>query len=171
MEAAGKIAKKPIEQHAHIRPCMSFSVFKLPESVRMFPPLPFRISPFIGLVPQNTFPMEQSIWEIRAEGVSQGQSNSDTTKEEVSMKTLVRLWKRPSHDGKKFSYYLLYYDENGERRQKALGHTDARKAERERAQLERELRMGIVEPGSMKLTEFLKDSLERTRGQVRENTL
>ena len=31
--------------------------------------------------------------------------------------------------------------------------------------------MGIVEHGSMKLSEFLEDSLERTRGQVRESTL
>ena len=87
------------------------------------------------------------------------------------MKQLVRLWKRPSYDGKTFSYYLLYYDEKGRRRQKALGHADARKAERQRAQLERELRMGIVEPGSMKLSEFLEDCLAKTQGQVRENTL
>jgi len=87
------------------------------------------------------------------------------------MKTLVRLWKRPSYDGSRFSYSLIYYDQNARRRQKALGHADARKAERQRAQLERELRMGVVEPGSMKPSEFLKDSLERTRGQVRESTL
>jgi site-specific recombinase XerD len=87
------------------------------------------------------------------------------------MKTLARLWKRPSYDGKRFTYYILYYDETGKRRQKALGHADARKAERQRAQFERELRMGAVEPGSMKLSEFLKDSLERTRGQVRRSTL
>jgi len=84
---------------------------------------------------------------------------------------LVRLWKRPSYDGARFTFYLLYTDEQGRRRQKSLGHTDARKAERQRAQLERELRMGTVEPGSMRLSEFLDDSLERTRGQVRETTL
>jgi integrase len=31
--------------------------------------------------------------------------------------------------------------------------------------------MGIVEPGSMKLSEFLENSLNRSRGQVRESTL
>jgi integrase len=86
-------------------------------------------------------------------------------------KQLVRLWKRPSYDGKSFTYYLLYTDEQGKRKQKSLGHTDARKAERQRAQFERELRMGIVELESMKLSEFLEDSLRRTKGQVRENTL
>jgi integrase len=86
------------------------------------------------------------------------------------MKQLVTLWKRPSHDGKRFRYYLIYIDEDGKRRQKSLGHTDARKAERQRAQFERELRMGIVEPASMKLSEFIQDSLDRTGKQIRENT-
>jgi hypothetical protein len=74
------------------------------------------------------------------------------------MKKLATLWKRPSYDGKSFTYYLLYTDEQGKRRQKSLGHADARKAERQRAQLERELRMGILEPGSMRLSDFLEDS-------------
>ena len=87
------------------------------------------------------------------------------------MKKLARLWKRPSYDGMRFTYSLIYYDQRGKRRQKSLGHADARKAERQRAQLERELRMGIVEPGSMKLSDFLEDNLTRTRGQVRESTL
>lgn len=87
------------------------------------------------------------------------------------MEQLVRLWERPSYDGSKFRYYLLYTDEQGKRRQKSLGHADRRKAERQRAQLERKLRMGIIEPGSMKLSEFLEDSLDRTRRQVRESTL
>ena len=87
------------------------------------------------------------------------------------MKKLVKLWKRPSYDGTTFTYYLLYKDEQGKRRQKSLGHADARKAERQRAQLERELRMGFVEPGSLKLSEFLEDTLIRTRGQVKEATL
>jgi len=86
------------------------------------------------------------------------------------MRQLVKLWKRPSYDGKSFTYYLLYTDENGRRKQKSLGHTDKRKAERQRAQFERELRMGVVEPGSMKLSEFLEDSLIRTGKQIRENT-
>ena len=86
------------------------------------------------------------------------------------MKQLVKLWKRPSYDGARFTYYLLYTDEQLKRRQKSLGHIDARKAERQRAQLERELRMGIVEPGSMKLSEFLEDSMTRTGQQIREST-
>lgn len=86
------------------------------------------------------------------------------------MKQLVTLWKRPSYDGKRFMYYLIYTDEHGKRRQKSLGHTDARKAERRRAQLERELRMGVVEPTSMRLSEFVQDSLDRTGKQIRENT-
>lgn len=85
-------------------------------------------------------------------------------------KTLVTLWERPSYDGGGFTYYLLYTDENGKRRQKSLGHADKRKAERERAKFERHLRMGNVEPGSLTLKEFVKDSLERTGLQVREST-
>ncbi len=57
------------------------------------------------------------------------------------MKKLVTLWKRPSYDGKSFTYYLLY-NENGKRKQKSLGHVDRRKAERQRVQFERELRNG-----------------------------
>jgi integrase len=84
---------------------------------------------------------------------------------------LVRLRTRPSRDGRSFKYGLDYVDENGKRKQVSLGHADKRKAERQRAQKERELRMGIVEPESMKLGDFLKDSIKRTRGQVRESTL
>jgi len=36
---------------------MSFSVFKLPESVRRFPPLSFWISPFIGV--PTAYPIQQ----------------------------------------------------------------------------------------------------------------
>jgi len=86
------------------------------------------------------------------------------------MKKLVRLWKRPSYDGHKYTYYLVYYDKDGRRKQKALGHADKRKAEKQCAQLARELRMKTVEPDAMRLSEFLRDSLSRTRGQVRENT-
>ena len=86
------------------------------------------------------------------------------------MKKLVRLWRRPTYDGQKYTYYLVYYDKDGRRKQKALGHTDKRKAEKQCAQLSRELRTDTVEVGSMRLSEFLADSLERTRGQVRENT-
>ena len=86
------------------------------------------------------------------------------------MRQLVKLWERPSHDGNGFTYYLLYADENGKRKQKSLGHSDARKAERQRAQFERKLQMGKVEPGSLKLKDFVKDSLERTGNQIREST-
>ena len=86
------------------------------------------------------------------------------------MKQLVKLWERPSYDGKGFTYYLLYIDENGKRKQKSLGHSDKRKAKRQRDQFERRLRMGIVEPGSLKLKDFVKESLTRTGDQIREST-
>jgi hypothetical protein len=31
----------------------------------------------------------------------------------LKMKHLVRLWERPSYDDKRFTYYLLYTDEQG----------------------------------------------------------
>jgi len=43
------------------------------------------------------------------------------------MRKLVRLWKRPTHDGQKYAYYLIYYDLDGRRKQKALGHADNRR--------------------------------------------
>ena len=86
------------------------------------------------------------------------------------MKQLVRLWERPSSDGERFTYYLLYTDEQGKRKQKSLGHADRRKAERQKAQFERKLVMGIVEPGSMRLSDFLEDSLAQTGNQIREST-
>ena len=42
----------------------------------------------------------------------------------IMAKQLVRLWERPSYDGRRFRYYLLYTDEQGRRRQKSLGHAD-----------------------------------------------
>ena len=87
------------------------------------------------------------------------------------MKQLVKLWKRPSNDGQSFTYYLIYRDESSKRRQKALGHANAKKAEHQRAQLERELSMGFEPQISMKLSAFLDDCVERSRGQVRENTI
>jgi integrase len=86
------------------------------------------------------------------------------------MKELVRLGTRPSRDGRTFTYLLDYKDENGKRKRIALGHADKRKAQRQRDQLERELRMGVMAPGSMKLTEFLEDSMSRTGNQIREST-
>ena len=86
------------------------------------------------------------------------------------MKELVRLRTRPSRDGRRFTYMLDYVDENGKRRRTSLGHADKRRAERQRVQRERELRMGIVAPASTTLSEFLVDSRLRTGDQVREST-
>ena len=86
------------------------------------------------------------------------------------MKELVRLRTRPSRDGRRFAYILDYVDENGKRRRTSLGHADKRRAERQRVQRERELRMGIVAPASTTLSEFLVDSRLRTGDQVREST-
>jgi hypothetical protein len=83
---------------------------------------------------------------------------------------LLRLWERPSDNGRGFRYYLLYTDEQGRRRQKSLGHADRRKAERQRAQFERRLVVGVVEPSSMKLRDFVEDSLMKTGDQIREST-
>ena len=87
------------------------------------------------------------------------------------MSELVRLKTRPSRDGKTFTYHLEYTDEDGKRRRISLGHADKRKAERQRAQKERELRMGIFEPLPMKLSKFWEDCRSRTQGQLRESTL
>lgn len=86
------------------------------------------------------------------------------------MKPLVKLWQRPSSDGEKFRYYLLYTDEQGKRRQKSLGHSDRRKAERQRTQLEHEFRAGVVGPDSMRLREFMERSLATTGKQIRLST-
>jgi len=84
---------------------------------------------------------------------------------------LVGLRTRPSRNGKCFSYFLDYIDLDGKRRRVSLGHADRHRAERQRAQKERELRMGIVAPRSMRLSEFLRDSLSRTGDQIRESTV
>ena len=86
-------------------------------------------------------------------------------------KKLVKVRARPSRDGSSFKYLIDYVDEDGKRRQIALGHADRKKAERQRAKKERELRMGLVEPESMRLSDFLKDCMMRTRLQVKEDTL
>lgn len=85
------------------------------------------------------------------------------------MKELVRLRTRPSRNGKTFTYFLDYVDENSKRCRLSLGHSDGRKAERQRVQKERELRMGIIVPKSMKLSDFLDDSLSRTGKQIRKS--
>ena len=104
-------------------------------------------------------------------GSTRAEPASEVGKEGIKMTKLVRLWKRPSKDGLSYKYSLIYIDGNGKRRRKSLGHADKRKAERQAAQLERDLRMDTVEPESMTLSTFLEDCLERTRGQVRESTL
>lgn len=86
------------------------------------------------------------------------------------MKKLVKLWKRPCKGGQEYKYVLIWKDEQGKERWKSLGHADSRKAERQRTQKERELRMGTVEPESMKLSEFLDNSLTLTGNQIREST-
>ena len=86
------------------------------------------------------------------------------------MKQLVKLNKRPTWDGRGFTYFLRYKGEDGQRKWETLGHADRRKAEKQRAQKEKELRMGYVEPGSMRLRDFTKDSLARTGDQIREST-
>lgn len=86
------------------------------------------------------------------------------------MKQLVKLNRRPRCGGREFTYALRYTGEDGKRKCESLGHTDRRKAERQRAQKEKELRMGYVEPGSMRLRDFTKDSIARTGDQIREST-
>jgi integrase len=66
---------------------------------------------------------------------------------------------------------LDYVDQNGKRRQVSLGHADKRQAERQRQEKELELRVNVADPVSMKLTDFFRDSLARTKGQVRATTL
>lgn len=86
------------------------------------------------------------------------------------MKELVRLNKRPSSNGTSFTYLLRYVDESGKRTWETLGHSNRRKAEKQRATKEKELRMGYVQPGSMQLRDFMEDSLARTGDQIREST-
>jgi len=86
------------------------------------------------------------------------------------MKQLVKLHKRPSRDGRRFTFFLRYIGENGKRKWETLGHANRRKAEKQRDQKEKELRMGYIAPCSMKLRDFTKDSLTRTGDQIREST-
>jgi len=87
------------------------------------------------------------------------------------MKELVRLRMRPSRDRKSFRYMLDYVDRSGKRRQISLRHTDRRQAERQRQEKELELRVNVPEPVSMNLSDFFRDSLARTKGQVRTTSL
>jgi integrase len=83
---------------------------------------------------------------------------------------LVRLRRRPTYDGRGFYFFLDYKDLDGERKRVSLGHRNKRKAEKQRMEKEYELRMGYVDPDSMKLSDFLEDSLRRTGDQIREST-
>ena len=86
------------------------------------------------------------------------------------MKQLVKLNKRPLCGGRRFTYVLRYEGKDGKRRWETLGHADQRKAEKQRAKKDKELRMGYVETGSMRLRDFAEDSLAKTGDQVREST-
>ena len=86
------------------------------------------------------------------------------------MKQLVKLHKRPSRDGRRFTFFLRYDGENGKRKWESLGHADQRMAKRQRDQKEKELQMGYISPGSVRLRDFKKDSLKRTGNQIREST-
>jgi integrase len=88
----------------------------------------------------------------------------------IMAKQLVRLRARPSRDGSSFTYLIDFADKNGKRRQISLGHADKKKADRQLAQKERELRMGIVELDRVKLRELLADYLEQTRTQIEPST-
>jgi integrase len=83
---------------------------------------------------------------------------------------LVRIWARPSRTGKSYTCYLRYTDLDGKRKCESLGHGDWKKAEKQRAKKEKELRMGYCDPESIKLKDFMTDSLKRTGDQIREST-
>jgi integrase len=85
-------------------------------------------------------------------------------------KKLVRLRIRPSRDGQNFTYFLDYVDTNGKRQRKSLGHKDQKKAKAEQDRLEKRLWMGVVAPESMRLSEFVAQSLKKTGDQIREST-
>lgn len=85
-------------------------------------------------------------------------------------KQLVRLWKRPAKDGTSFTYYLRYVDLDGIYKGESLGHSDRRKAEKQRLKKEKELRMGFCPSGSMRLKEFVEDSLNRTGNEIRPSS-
>ena len=102
--------------------------------------------------------------------MNQPEPSTSVGKEVIVMNKLVRLWKRPSRDGKRFSYVLIYHDEQGKTRYESLGHTDSQKAMRQCAKKERDLKMGYIEPGHMRLHDLLEDSLHRSRGNIAEGT-
>ena len=64
----------------------------------------------------------------------------------------IRLWRRPSKDGKSFVFYLRYVDLEGIQRCESLGHNDERKAEKQRIAKEKERVEARVEKGTMKVS-------------------
>jgi len=86
------------------------------------------------------------------------------------MKQLVRLRIRPSRDGGSYAYFIDYKDEDGRRKRVSLGHADRRKAKRQQVEKERELRMGIADLQTLKLSDFVTGSLATTGDQIREST-
>ena len=86
------------------------------------------------------------------------------------MKQLVRLNTRPSNNGKSFTYVLRYVDLDGSRKMESLSHSNRAKAEKQRTKKEKQLTMGYIEPGSMRLNKFIDDSTKKTGNQVREST-
>ncbi len=87
-----------------------------------------------------------------------------------SRQQLLRLWKRPSKDGRSFTYYLRFYNMENKPAIQSLGHSDHRKAEKQRLAKEKELRMGFCPTGTMRLKDFMEDSLERTGSSIRPST-
>ena len=80
----------------------------------------------------------------------------------------VRLWFRSLTS----SYVLIWIDETGKQRQEDLGHADKRKAERQQAEKQAQLRCDSTAPAvTMRLSELLADYRERTRGQIAEGTM
>ncbi len=86
------------------------------------------------------------------------------------MKQLVRLRILPSRDGGSYAYFITYKDEDGRQKRVSLGHADRRKAKHQQAEKERELRMGITDPQTLKLSDFVTGSLATTGDQIHEST-
>ncbi len=83
---------------------------------------------------------------------------------------IVKIWARPNKDGCGYTLYLRYVDLDGKRRCISLGHSDQKKAERQRSKKERKLRMRYCTPESMRFKDFVEDSLRRTGNQIRESS-
>jgi site-specific recombinase XerD len=64
-----------------------------------------------------------------------------------------------------------YLDLCGKRQRVSLVHRDIRKAQKQIALLEKELKMGFIRPESMSLKQLYLDHKEKTRGHIRQSTL